>query len=102
MGVRLDDPRTIAARQEPHWLYRLYDADGVLLYIGQTRNPAQRFRGWFMDHKNGYGRARWVSEAVRVDWRRYPNYDAVIAAEKLAIETERPLHNRQHQPQRVA
>lgn len=102
MGVRLDDPRTIAARRQPHWLYRLYDADGVLLYIGQTRNPAQRFRGWLSDHAARGTRASWFDEAVRVDWRRYPNYGVVIAAEKLAIETERPLHNRQHQPQRVA
>lgn len=87
-------------RQQPHWLYRMYDADGVLLYIGQTSNPVGRFTAWL--GRACTNRRPWVLTVTRVDWRRYPNHDAVVAAEKLAIETERPIHNRDHQPRRVA
>lgn len=89
------------ARQQPHWLYRLFDADGVLLYIGQTRNPKARFQNWFSKALNA-PRFEWVHEAVRCDWHQYPDWWAVTAAEKQAIEVEGPAHNVYHQPLRVA
>lgn len=88
-------------RAQPHWLYRLFDAEGALLYVGQTRAPAQRFRLWFSRATSSH-RYGWFNAATLVVWQRYPDWWAVTAAEKSAIETERPIHNRDHQPRRVA
>lgn len=104
--ARSPQPRVIERREvrraAPHWLYRLFDADGVLLYVGQTSDPVQRFRQWV-----GYARRTpdlygWFRHVVRCDWQQFPNWDAVVGAEKRAIETERPKHNIYHQPKRVA
>lgn len=97
----VNDPREIAGRNEPHWLYRLFDADGVLLYIGQTRRPAARFQIWF-SRASREDRFAWLYTAVRAEWQRFPNHSAVVAAEKAAIEDGLPRHNNQHMPRRVA
>lgn len=92
--------REAQSRSQAHWLYRLFDADERLLYVGQTRNPVARFHGWFS--RSTLPRYRWFNEVVRVDWIQHPDWWAVTEAEKRAIESEAPRHNRQHQPLRVA
>jgi predicted GIY-YIG superfamily endonuclease len=67
-------------------LYRLYGADGTLLYVGITFDPKTRF--W--QHGD---RKEWWWEVARntVTWYR-SRYDA-LRAETAAIKTERPLYN---------
>ena len=72
----------------PTALYRLYDGDGVLLYVGITsRRPDDRFR----EHSE---LAWWWPYVTRhvVDW--YPNRVAARAREKAWVLTGIPLVNK--------
>lgn len=72
----------------PTCLYRLFDRDGRLLYIGITVNPPSRFA------QHAEDKAWWAEvdpESVSVVW-----FDTRAEAEKLellAVRDERPLHN---------
>lgn len=72
-------------------LYRHFDDVGVLLYIGISERPVHRGR----THAE---MAVWVSYASRMEAEWLPDRAAAEAAEKLAIQTERPVFNRTHAP----
>lgn len=67
-------------------LYRLYDRNGVLLYVGITVDPPVRFQA--------HSSRTWWSEVTRSTLEWWPSLEAAEVAEKRAIETERPIHNR--------
>lgn len=82
----------------PHYLYRCYDADGALLYIGCTGDLKARM--WKHEHVSGpalntpaaglHARmTRWVAN-------EYPNRRAALDAEKAAIRAEHPSLNTLH------
>lgn len=73
-----------------HWLYRVFDAEGQLLYIGRTHNPWQR-----MSHQLCTA-WRWSKAADHIDWEPIGRYEDACAAEVAAITSEAPLHNLQH------
>jgi hypothetical protein len=77
---------------EHHALYRLYNADGVLLYIGETNNPVERY----IEHRDT---KEWWPEVTRhsIEWSQKGRTE-VQEAEKAAIRDEWPLHNIAHQP----
>jgi predicted GIY-YIG superfamily endonuclease len=76
-------------------LYRLYDADGHLLYVGVTGDPATRWHGHA--HDKGW----WPQVALRqVEWKA--TREEALAAEKEAIYTERPKYNVNHRYPRVS
>lgn len=67
-------------------LYRFYDAADVLLYVGITHDPRQRF----YDH-----RARpWWAATSNIRLERYPTRSEAIQAEDVAIRSEDPIFNR--------
>lgn len=70
----------------PHVLYRFYSDTGQLLYVGITMNPSQRFQS----HKHTKD---WWGDVVGITLQHYDNRDELAAAEKRAIEVERPMHN---------
>lgn len=74
----LDDHRTA--------LYRFFDADGTLLYVGITYDTEQRFAS----HSNN---SPWWKDAVShtVEWR--DTRRLALAAELTAIRNERPRYN---------
>lgn len=77
-GVSLNDRRTV--------LYRFYDADDVLLYVGISVDPKTR----------DYQHARqsvWWPKAARKEVCWYDTWIEADAAEKAAIVAERPLYN---------
>lgn len=80
-----------------HWLYRVYDADGVLLYIGLTVNPESRFS----HHKSTstsyvYPASKWYPLADHVDWECVGLIrSAAEVREMQAIQAERPRFNQQ-------
>lgn len=78
MASHLADARTA--------LYRLYDADNQLLYIGITHNPEQRWTGHAFDKP-------WWPDVARKDLEWYDNRALAEAAEVAAIRTERTLYN---------
>lgn len=67
-----------------HYIYRLYDADGTLLYVGLTRNLEQR--------RKSHRSKPWWHEVVR--WKISGPYSraAAFAIETRAIEAEHPIH----------
>jgi predicted GIY-YIG superfamily endonuclease len=89
-------------RRDPQFrfLYRWFDANGKLLYIGITTDPEARER----HHRSGSWWIRWAS---RCDVE-YPQVLSLVDAERdelRAITTEGPVFNKQgvHDPfQRVA
>lgn len=80
----------------PHYLYRCYDADGLLLYIGCTGNPRRR-----MEHHRA-GRRTQASKLLalfmdrcEIDGDPHLDRDAALRAEWSAIHAEQPLFNTQ-------
>jgi predicted GIY-YIG superfamily endonuclease len=70
-------------------LYRLYDADRKLLYIGISQNPDVR---WGQHSQN---KPWWSSVEVReIEW--HETRALAAAAEKAAIKTEQPYWNLNH------
>lgn len=70
-------------------LYRPYDADGVLLYVGITDRLAQRRS---MHRRN----SSWSAFAVRTDLEWFADRQNAEAAEVAAIQAEVPLFNERH------
>lgn len=71
---------------EPTALYRLYDADDNLLYLGISFDPEARWE----QHKND---KHWAHQVVRrtVEW--YPTRGEALAAEERATAAEKPRHD---------
>lgn len=67
-------------------LYRFFDSEETLLYVGLTVNPGRRMER----HRNTKD---WWSTVAHVAMEQHPSIEALRAAERAAIETERPLHN---------
>lgn len=78
-----------------HYVYRLYDANDRLLYVGRSCDVAARLR-CHAAHKPWWPAVtrHTVSEPMhRLD---------AIRAERSAIHCERPLYNVRHNPRRAA
>lgn len=83
MGTRRNDTN------EPHALYRFFDADGTLLYVGLTSDPGRRW-------KSHEANQPWWHLVRRAEMEMFPSREAVRAAEKAAIVAECPKHNVAH------
>lgn len=71
-------------------LYRHYDADGDLLYVGISRDTLVRLA----QHKaNG---AIWVDDVTKTSIECFPCRKEALKAERRAIKAERPLYNKDH------
>lgn len=75
-------------------LYRHFDANGELLYVGISLSAINRLA----QHK---GASHWFNEIARVDITCYPDRKSVIDAESAAITNENPKHNLKRPPQSV-
>lgn len=73
----------------PHYVYRCYDSANQLLYVGCTYTPQARLRQHRADGKG------WMKDVDRVRFTVWPDRRKALDMERLAIETERPIHNRQ-------
>lgn len=69
-------------------LYRYFDADGRLLYVGISHDPNMR-----EDQHRG---TRWHPLAVRRTEAWHPTRRAALAAETQAIRAEKPEYNNLH------
>ena len=67
-------------------LYRLYDADGSLLYVGMTSNLRSRMVGHAADKP-------WWAAVARQTTEWYDTRAEAAAAEAEAIKSENPIHN---------
>lgn len=72
------------------YLYRLYDDAGQLLYIGISNRPVRRW----IEHLTS---KPWADQVARMErGHGYPTHADARAAEKLAIRSEYPRHNIEH------
>lgn len=70
-------------------LYRHFDAEGRLLYVGISLSAIGRLS----EHKQV---SAWFWSIARVEVTAYANRRAVLKAERIAILREKPLHNVVH------
>lgn len=71
---------------ERHVLYRMFDADGDLLYIGITNNPPERFRA----HSGGKD---WWPQVSNITVETFSSREELESAEWAAIGAESPRYN---------
>lgn len=74
-------------------LYRHYDSAGCLLYVGISLAFMQRL----MQHRQDSG---WFMDIARVDVEWFDSAARAEEAERVAINTEGPIHNRQRRQPR--
>lgn len=79
----------------PTALYRLYDEDGKLLYVGITCDPGARFA----QHKAD---KHWWPRVARKDIEWYDKRANAAAAEEMAIRVKDPVFNYEHSRYRPA
>ena len=90
----LDD---IPMSERPHYVYRIYDADDRLIYIGCARSVTTRLA--LHTAPSSRSRASWGirRRMARHTVEEHPNRAAARAAESAAIRAEQPelnvLHN---------
>lgn len=84
-----DDPRPTPPAHTA--VYRLYDASGTLLYVGQSNAPLERY----VEHRDT--RPWWPDVAEHsIEWQG--SRERAEQREEFAIRDEWPLHNIAHQP----
>jgi len=69
------------------FLYRHYDSDGDLLYIGITNDIMARSARHFR-------RASWAAAIFKILVEPFESREALVSAEVVAVKTEYPQHNR--------
>lgn len=67
-------------------LYRHFDKDGRLLYVGISLNALSRLS----QHKQAAG---WFRQIARVEIEHFANLGAALHAERVAIRREKPIYN---------
>ena len=70
---------------KPTCVYRLFDIEGRLLYVGLTKNPADRIPA--------LRRKAWGREIASQTLEWFPERIAAKDAERTAIRDENPAHN---------
>lgn len=68
-------------------LYRHFDKDGRLLYVGISLDAIVRLR-------QHVASAEWAGLIATITIERHPSRDEAVAAELKAIRTENPIYNR--------
>ena len=74
---------------QPATLYRHFDVDGRLLYVGVALGPVARLQ----QHAS---QSSWVKDIAQMTVERFPSRAAAEQAERHAIRLEQPVHNVAH------
>lgn len=70
-------------------LYRHFNADGELLYVGISLNHLIRL----YQHSNA---SPWFDEISNISVEHFPSREEAVQAELTAIKKEKPKHNKAH------
>lgn len=79
----------------PTWVYRAWDAEGQMLYVGVTCSLWKRMA---RHECSGSDESRWTLLASRIEWERFETRTEALAVELATIKQERPRFNRQDNP----
>lgn len=88
-SLRLAMPKAAPLAPGVHHLYRHYDGDGRLLYVGISFSALHRLS----KHK---AIAAWFWSIAKVEITGYATPEEAMLAERIAIRLEKPLHNVVH------
>jgi hypothetical protein len=90
VGQAMTTDLALAVDQRRCALYRHYDEDDVLLYVGITESLSDRTN-------SGHARTSdWVQFAVRAEAEWYDSRPLASRAERDAVQEETPVYNRQY------
>lgn len=70
-------------------LYRYFNKDDVLLYVGISKHPVTRLRQ-HISNKD------WIKETTNVTLEQFETRELALLAEEWAIKSENPKYNKQH------
>ena len=84
--IERKNPKAATALKEDYVLYRFFDKDEMLLYVGITMNPVGRF-------KNHRWSKPWWTAISRISMEHFASVDEVKTAERNAIKSEHPIWN---------
>lgn len=73
-----------------HYVYLHLDADGLVLYVGRTSNPAQRTANHIAHWRT---KSHWWSRVRSIEWERYEAASDAVCREWQLIESLRTPHN---------
>lgn len=79
----------VLAPREPQTLYRFFDADDRLLYVGISSSAGHRFA----QHGRGQDRKPWWPDVATIKIEHYADRRSVEEAEARAIANEQPAYN---------
>ena len=85
-GAGSHDEARPPGRAWPHYVYRCYDGDGRLLYVGCSKTPRKRLDG----HASG---SWWWPQVATVRNLVFADRDAALLRERRAIASEMPRCN---------
>lgn len=77
---------------KPCYLYRHFNANNTLLYVGVTHNPSGRFS----QHLKNSSWINGVIDGGSTTYQKFDSAESARLAEKEAIKSERPRFNVQH------
>lgn len=69
----------------PHFVYRFYDEDGALLYVGATSSIGNRL--------TQHGSKDWWPDVRGIEAEHFPTMREALDAERAVIEATQPKHN---------
>ena len=91
VNIRRNGPYAPIVLDGEHFVYRLRDAKGHLLYVGVTNNLPRRLA----THER---EKSWWSDVAAIDTSTYPDRREALDAERAAVAQEKPRHNKALNP----
>lgn len=85
-ATRLEQSINGTETRSPCSLYRVYDANGQLLYVGITETGVSRFDSHRLH-------AKWWHQASRIELDHYPDRTIARSVEQACIDTWKPPYN---------
>jgi hypothetical protein len=82
-------PQSVPLREGATHLYRHYDKNGRLLYVGISLSAIARLG----EHKKS---SHWFWQIARIEVTAYATRASALKAERITIQREKPLHNIKH------
>ena len=75
-------------------VYRFFDADGNLLYVGKARNLRQRLAAYRSTHRHHRRIVRLIHAASRIEWETLASEAEALSHEAESILRDQPRFNR--------